>query len=270
MADTHPSRHLVLVHGAWQGRWSFAAWTPLLEAAGWHVHAVDLPGNGWGRDAQAPASLAHYTAHVTGRILALGHPVVVVGHSGGGITASQVAEALPDRVRAVVYLAGMMLPSGCSFIDLVERVLAADPAAPVAGISPFLDLDPVADTSTVRPEGALACFVHDCDPAAARDAVALLRPQPEAGRRMVNQLTPERFGRVPRIYVECRDDRSVTLPLQREMQRMSPGARVLSLGCGHVPQLAQPAELTRLLLPELDALQTRRVPPSPSSTPPTP
>ena len=257
MAERDPTKHLVLVHGAWQGRWSFAAWTPMLEAAGWHVHAVDLPGNGWGPQGQAPASLAHYTTHVTGLVASLGRPAVVLGHSGGGITASQVAEALPDRVPALVYLAGMMLPSGVSYADLVQRVAAADPFADLAGIAPFLDHDPATDTTTVRPEGALACFVHDCDPAAARDAVALLRPQPESGRRMVNRLSSERFGRVPRVYVECSQDRSVTLPMQREMQRLSPGAKRLSMDCGHVPQLAQPERLTRLLVPALDTIHAR-------------
>ncbi|MET0348834.1 MAG: alpha/beta hydrolase [Rhizobacter sp.] len=259
MAERDPTKHLVLVHGAWQGRWSFAAWTPMLEAAGWHVHATDLPGNGWGPQALAPASLAHYTTHVAGLLASLGHPAVVVGHSGGGITASQVAEALPERVTALVYLAGMMLPSGVSYADLALRVAAADPAADVTGISAFLDHDVAADTTTVRPEGAHACFVQDCDPAAARDAVALLRPQPESGRRMVNQLSTERFGRVPRLYVECTEDRSVTLPMQREMQRLSPGAKRLPIACGHVPQLAQPERLTRLLVPELDALHARRL-----------
>ena len=60
-------------------------------------------------------------------------------------------------------------------------------------------------------------------------------------------LTPERFGRVPRIYVEALNDRSVVLEVQRQMQHLSPGAQILSIDSGHVPQLAQPARLADML-----------------------
>lgn len=250
-------RHLVLVHGAWQGSWAFAAWRPLLEARGWHVHAVDLPGNGWGPLGDAPADLASYTAHVAGLVRSIDAPVIVVGHSGGGLTASQVAEELPERIAGLVYLAGMMLPSGMGFGELVRDVAAQTPDADLAGITPWLEWNAARTHTAVRPEGALRCFVHDCEPGAARGAAALLRPQPETGRAMCNRLSATRFGRVPRIYVECRDDRSVWLPLQRRMQQLSPGATCLPMDCGHVPQLAQPERLTALLLPELEALLAR-------------
>ena len=74
---------------------------------------------------------------------------------------------------------------------------------------------------------------------------------------MVNRLSTERFGRVPRIYVECRQDRSVTLPLQQRMQQLTPGARRISLDCGHVPQLACPQALSDALLPALDEIQSK-------------
>ncbi|MEF7613383.1 alpha/beta fold hydrolase [Aquincola sp. MAHUQ-54] len=254
----------MLIHGAWQGAWAFAAWTPLLAARGWVPHAVDLPGNGWGATADAPADLARYTQQVVDVIDGIGEPVVVLGHSGGGITASQVAEALPDRVLAVVYLAGMMLPSGLSYGELVRDAAAEAPGEDFAGITPYLEWNASRSHSRVRPDGALRCFVHDCDAAAARDAVGLLRPQPETGRDMRNHLSAERFGRVPRLYVECSDDRSVLPALQRRMQRLSPGAQRLVLDVGHVPQLAQPALLTALLCPALEMLVPSR---SPSSSP---
>jgi pimeloyl-ACP methyl ester carboxylesterase len=38
-------------------------------------------------------------------------PVVLVGHSLGGLTVSAVVEAIPERVCAVVYLAAFLLPA---------------------------------------------------------------------------------------------------------------------------------------------------------------
>ncbi|CAN5543232.1 alpha/beta hydrolase [soil metagenome] len=252
------ARHIVLIHGAWQGSWAFAAWRPMLAAHGWQVHTIDLPGNGWPPAADAPANLDSYTAHVSSALRALDAPAIVVGHSGGGITASQVAEAVPERVAGLVYLAGMMLPSGMSFIDLIADTAALTPGVDLAGISPWLDHSADGLFTQVRTDGALRCFLQDCDPDAARAAAALLRPQQESGRAMRNQLSAARFGRVPRVYVECLDDQSVLLPLQRRMQQLSPGAQRISLDCGHVPQLAQPAQLTSLLLPVIETFMRQQ------------
>jgi pimeloyl-ACP methyl ester carboxylesterase len=251
MPDLKSAGHIVLVHGAWQGSWAFGAWTPLLEARGWTVHAVDLPGNGWGPAADGVANLDTYTAHVVSVIEAIGEPVVLVGHSGGGITVSQVAEAVPSQVRALVYLAGMMLPSGMTFVDLLKDVLAGLPGLHLDGIASWLDWNADHTATSVQIEGALRCFVQDCEPEAARAAAALLRPQPESGRDMRNRLTPASFGTVPRIYVECDDDRSVFPVLQQRMQALSPGATRILMHGGHVPQLAQPALLTERLLDAL-------------------
>jgi pimeloyl-ACP methyl ester carboxylesterase/tRNA(Arg) A34 adenosine deaminase TadA len=249
--------HIVLIHGAWQGSWAFAAWQPMLEAAGWQVHAVDLPGNDRSPERKADATLAGYTAHVCALLAALDAPAVVLGHSGGGLTASQVAETLPDRVRALVYLAGMMLPTGVSFGDVIAQCRAADADFHYTGIVPLLAWDADGTTSRVPPAAAREIFLHDCPPEAAQTAAARLCPQPDTGRDMRNTLSPARFGRVPRVYVECLQDRSVTLPLQRRMQALTPGAHRISLDCGHVPQLACPQALTDALLP-LRAMPSRR------------
>ena len=37
---------VLLIHGAWQGRWVWDRLVPLLQAAGLKTHPVDLPGNG--------------------------------------------------------------------------------------------------------------------------------------------------------------------------------------------------------------------------------
>ena len=246
-----PHHHLVLIHGAWQGSWAFDAWRPLLQAAGWQAHAVDLPGNG--AHAEGQADLAGYTRHVLQHMERLDAPAVVLGHSGGGITASQVAEATPERVAALVYLAGMMLPSGCSYGALVAQCRAADTGFTYQGVDAHLKWDAVRQSSRVPADAAQQLFLHDCDPSAAAQAAARLTSQPESGRAMVNQLSAQRFGRVPRVYVECLHDRSVTLPLQRRMQALTPGAQRISLACGHVPQLACPSTLTEVLLPVLQA-----------------
>lgn len=247
-------KNMVLIHGAWQGSWAFSAWTPLLQAAGWKVVAVNLPGNDASEEPAERAHLDGYTAHALEVLNALDGPAVVVGHSGGGMTASQVAQAAPHQVSALVYLAGMMLPTGLSYADLIAQCRVSDPHFAYEGIAPHLIWDEQRSHSRVPLEAALALFLHDCPATAALKAASRLCAQPESGRAMVNTLSAERFGQVPRIYVECQQDRSVSPVLQQRMQQLQPGARRIRLDCGHVPQLACPQALSAALLPALDEI----------------
>lgn len=236
-------REVVLIHGAWQGAWVWDAVVPMLEAEGWTCHAVDLPGNGADGRGPGRASFDDHRTHLA-RIIEYCHrPVRLVAHSGGGVLASQIAEDLPDQVAQVVYVCGMMLPSGVAFHDFIEPFVAADPAA--IGIGAHLDTVP--GGTRVRPEAAMEIFYHDCPPEAARAAAARLTVQPEGVRAPKARLT-ERFLRARRAYIECLADRSVVLPVQREMQRQVPGAVTASLPSGHAPMLAMPDALAHTLL----------------------
>src|SRR5690348_7432805 len=74
----------VLIHGSWHGGWCWERVTPLLRAAGHRVIAPDLPGHG--HDAP-PVERAYerYVPFVCGLLDAQPEPVVLVGHSSGGM-----------------------------------------------------------------------------------------------------------------------------------------------------------------------------------------
>ena len=234
--------HLVLIHGAWQGSWAFDAWLPYLHARGWHTQALDLPGNGWGTP--GPASLPAYVDHVCATVDSVGERVVLVGHSGGGLIATAVAERIPGKIQCLVYLAGMMLPSGLSYAELLRHAACDYPGQDLRGIGPHLVWTPDRRFSCVPEAAALSFFLQDCEEGAARRAASLLRPQAETGRAISVDWTAQRAGQVPRVYVEALRDRSIPLVMQRRMQALVPGARRIELDCGHVPQLANPEELT--------------------------
>lgn len=170
---------------------------------------------------------------------------IVIAHSGAGVIASQLAEAHPERVACIVYLTGMMLPSGLGFAELVQQVIAAAPEA--AGVGPYLEWSDDRVFSRVPPQAAIDIFLQDCPPAVAAVAATRLTPQRETARALVATLTPERFGRVPRIYLEAVHDRSVVLAAQRRMQALVPGALRLAIDTGHAPHVAQPVTLAFLL-----------------------
>ncbi|MBW8639854.1 alpha/beta hydrolase [Hoeflea sp. WL0058] len=240
---------VILIHGAWQGSWAWRDLIGLLQARGLACHAVDLPGNG--TDATPPESvtLELYARHVEDFIDGLDRPVSLVAHSGGGNVATAVAEARPDRVARIVYLAGMMLPSGMSFGDLLAQEYARDRG--LIGIGDHLLWSSDGLMSSVPADAAIEIFYHDAEPAAARKAADKLTPQPESGRAVAANWTEERYGTAPRLYVECSMDRSIDVSLQRRMQELVPGAKVRTLETGHAPQLSAPDKLADTIWPFL-------------------
>ena len=66
MTSSEPVRDLVMIHGAWQGSWAWAALIPQLEASGFRCHAVDMPGNGQDRTRPKDVSMAIYMAYLRG------------------------------------------------------------------------------------------------------------------------------------------------------------------------------------------------------------
>jgi pimeloyl-ACP methyl ester carboxylesterase len=177
-----PAAGMLLIHGAWQGSWAWDAWLPELAARGWTVRAVDLPGNGANPsgDAGLEVSLQTYVGALTEALAGFDGPVVVVAHSGAGVPASQLAEALPERVACLVYVAGMMLPSGMGYAELVDASAADVPNA--GGIAPYLQWRDEGAATIVPPEAALEIFLHDRPPEAARQAALKLTSSVFVGR----------------------------------------------------------------------------------------
>ncbi|RST81673.1 alpha/beta hydrolase [Aquibium carbonis] len=240
---------VILIHGAWQGSWVWSRLTPLLEDADLRVIAVDLPGNG--ADAVPPeqASLARYVEHVGHIIAAASGPIALVGHSGGGVVATAAAERFRESVERVAYIAGMMLPPGMGFGDVLRDVRAAENG--LLGIGPHLVWSPDRSVSSVPDEAAADVFLNDVPRDEALRLAEGLTPQGEGGRAISTAWTPGRFGTLPRLYVECADDRSVLMTVQRRMQALVPGAARMTLDAGHAPQVSQPARLAEVLVPFL-------------------
>lgn len=76
---------------------------------------------------------------------------------------------------------------------------------------------------------------HDCPPEITELANVLLTPEPNLGGFEKLKLTTERYGKIPKIYIECLQDRAVTLFLQRKMQKDSPCDRVFQIDSSHSP-----------------------------------
>ena len=244
MAAASQRYTFILIHGAWQGAWAWETIVPRLNALGHEAIAVDLPGNGHNPLPPSEVNLERYAAHVVELIDATDGPIIMLGHSMGGTAAAQACELRPERIALAMFLAAFLLPDGMSVLQFYERYL--EPW--MRGAHARLTYDEAGLLSSIDPASAIDVFYHKADRALAEAAARRLTPQPEGGRRSPLKLSRERFGSVPRVYVEAREDRSVHLPLQRKMQELSPCLEVYSLDSDHAPQLSQPEELVAVLM----------------------
>ena len=111
----------VLIHGAWHGGWCWTHVTPLLEDHGHTVLTPDLPGHGSEDFSLADITLQSYVDAVCEIVDSQPEPVILVGHSMGGMVIAQVAEARPHQIRTLVYLAAFLPRDGEVSNHLVQQ-----------------------------------------------------------------------------------------------------------------------------------------------------
>jgi pimeloyl-ACP methyl ester carboxylesterase len=230
----------ILIHGAWHGGWCFDPIRPLLEAQGHVVVTPDLPGMGGNEAERAAVTLAGWADFVAGLCEDAAQPVILCGHSRGGIVISEAAERVPDKVAALVYICAMLLPNGVSRADMRAE---ADPNPAFDALKSDIPFASVAD-----PALAPAVFAQLSPPDLVQSAVARLVAEPSAPTSTRLQLSDARYGSVPRHYIECFNDRTITINDQRRMQARVPCDSVITLDADHSPFLSRPRELADALL----------------------
>ena len=231
--------HFVLIHGAWHGAWCWHKLIPLLEARGHTVSAPDLPGHGNDPLPQAEQSMDGYVGRIAEALKAAPGPVILLGHSMGGMPVSAAAEAMPDRVAALVYLCAFLPRNGEHLMAIEER----NPRSTVPPAAEFAD----DGTATIPAEKHRALFYGDVSEADMADAQSHLVPQSGAPFMTPVSLSEDRFGAIPKHYVECTEDGAISIELQRDMIAATPGVTVHTMKADHSPFLSDPGGLAEIL-----------------------
>jgi pimeloyl-ACP methyl ester carboxylesterase len=230
----------VLVHGSWHGAWCWYKLVSRLEKLGHTVIAPDLPSLGRDRTPVNRVSLATWRKRVCEVVDGVADQVVLVGHSRGGIVISEVAEHRPERVQALVYLCAFLLRDG----ECLTDVASSDEGSLVA---PNMVMSEDKTSSVVRSEVLRDAFYGECSDEDFALARLCLQPEPTLPLTTPLKLSPEKFGQVPRVYIECLRDRAIPIGLQRRMQASWPCQRVLALDTDHSPFFSRADELAGLL-----------------------
>lgn len=242
----------VLIHGSWHGGWCFDTVRALLEAQGHEVITPDLPGMGGNEAELAAVTLRVWADFAVEHCRCLkaelgGAPVILAGHSRGGLVVSQAAETAPEAIDALVYICAMMLPDGMSRADFKAL------EEPNPGFDAIIASVHDGAGTVVDPLRAGDVFAQLSPPTLVERAMTRLVAEPHGPRSTRLRLTAERWGGLPRTYVECTADRTIPVTSQRKMQAMSPGAHVVTIDTDHSPYLSRPHDLAAALVAAIPA-----------------
>jgi pimeloyl-ACP methyl ester carboxylesterase len=226
----------VLIHGSWHGAWCWYKVIPLLERVGHRVIAPDLPSLGSDKTPIAEVSLQKWAESVGEILDAENEPVILVGHSRGGIVISQASESRPGKVKVLVYLAAFLLRDGESLLQVAQTDAASHvgPNLVVAGDQGF---------ATIRAEAVEAAFYGGCSAEDVALARLLLQREALAPLGTPIHVTEQNFGRIPRVYIECLRDRAISPAIQRQMYDATPCQRIISMDTSHSPFFSAPEQL---------------------------
>jgi pimeloyl-ACP methyl ester carboxylesterase len=235
----------VLVHGGFHGAWCWSRTVPELRQLGHDAIAIDVPGHG---------ERAHEPATMAGRLDAVVSVLepgdVLVGHSGGGFEITRAADAAPELVSHVIYLAAALPLEGR---PMHEALAYRDDGTTetdydVAGMLKYLRINDDGSMTFADFDGAWQLFYNDCDEATARWAFEHLTPE-TAGDTATTPISVPRFwySELPRSFIRCAQDRAQPGWLADVTARRL-GVEPLTIDASHSPFLSRPRELAQLLI----------------------
>jgi pimeloyl-ACP methyl ester carboxylesterase len=200
------------------------------------VLTPDLPSHGIDRTPTSSITLKDYSQRVCDVLDSSPQPVILVGHSMGGVVISEAAQARPDRVAKLVYVTAFLLQDGETLLDVASQ-------DPLALVLPNLVMSADQSSATLKDEVVNEAFYGDCSPSDIALARSLLVPQAGAPFGTPVHTTADGWGSIPRFYIECLQDRAISIDSQRDMLKKSGVARVHSMESSHSPFLSAPQKL---------------------------
>jgi pimeloyl-ACP methyl ester carboxylesterase len=225
----------ILVHGGAHGGWCWDKLVPELRSRGHRAIAPDLPGMGDDRTPLAEVTLGGWGEFIARLAREAAEPPVIVGHSRGGPVIGEAAERAPECILGLVYLSAVLIPAGTTTMGAFD--------ANTSALMEKVALTPDRAGFIFDRGVAKRCFYNRALPEDAEAAAARLCPEPIAPNQEPMSVTDARWGRLPRAFIECADDKALPLALQRRLHAALPCDPVITLDSDHSPFLSMPGEL---------------------------
>jgi pimeloyl-ACP methyl ester carboxylesterase len=219
-----PAKNVVLVHGGFVDGSGWRKVHDILEKDGYHVTIVQNP----------TTTLADDVAYTKRAIAAQDGPVVLVGHSYGGVVISEAGN--DAKVQSLVYVAAFAPDTG----ESVQKLIAnPPPGAPQPPILPpqdgFLFLD--------RAKFA-AAFAGDVP---ADEARFMADSQvPWGVQALGGEVTAPAWKSKPSWYLVTTQDRMIPPPAQQQMAKRA-GATVVEVAGSHSIFVSKPKAVAEII-----------------------
>jgi len=222
---------LVFLHGVGGGHHAWEAQLPYFSGLGYPSHAWDQPGYGHSPIVE-PYDLEQVSASLARLIESLGRePVVLVGHSMGGLIAQETYARHPKLIKALALcFTSPAFADGSS--DFTKQFIAAR-------------IGPLDEGKTMAQIAAKLIPTMGSNSKLAEQIMAGVPP--DTYRKAVKLLTT--FDRrkelasikVPTLVVAGSEDKTAPPAVMEKMAQKIPGAEyVLMQGCGHLGPMDQP------------------------------
>nr|AFK45669.1 unknown [Lotus japonicus] len=243
-------KHYVLVHGACHGAWCWYKVKPRLESAGHKVTVIDLAASGINmKKIEEVDTISQYSEPLLQLMASIpsNKKVILVGHSLGGLNISLAMDKFPEKVEVGVFLTAFApdthKPS--YVLEKFNSIPAAD----------WLDTEflPCGNKkSIVFGPKFLVTKLYQLSPAEDHElAKALMRTGSLFVEDMIQQknMFKQGYGLVPRVFIICTEDLTITLKFQLWMIQNAGINEVIEMkGADHMPMLCKPQELSDSLL----------------------
>jgi pimeloyl-ACP methyl ester carboxylesterase len=237
--------NFVLVHGAWHGGWCYRDTAQALRDTG---HTVFTPTHtGVGERSHQSAENITLETHIRDVCGCIEweelSDVVLVGHSYGGMVISGVADRMPDRIRALVFLDAFVPEHGDSLISLLNKSLA--PVVAALFITTFRGAAAENNSGLMQP---IPAEVFNVAPAHRAWVDRRCRPQALATFELPVLLSGKHLKVQQRLYILA--DQWDPSPFRHFAAQAAgqPGWRVVKMPCGHDVMVDMPKELAAELI----------------------
>jgi len=218
-------KNVVLVHGAFADGSSWSKIIPILQAKGFNVIAVQNP----------LTSLADDVAATKRAIAAMDGPVLLVGHSYGGMVISEAGK--DPKVAGLLYVAALVPEEG-------QNVNDVNAAMPPTAVGPEFRLSPEGFLS-LSEKGINEFFAQDVSPEERKVIYATqVTWAASATREKVNGPA---WTTKPSWYIVAAKDGMINPDLERFKARLIK-ATTIELTSSHVPMISQPGKVAAFII----------------------
>lgn len=231
---------VVLLHGAFA---ESASWSGVIA----RLHAHDVDSLALANPLRSVVTDAQYLRDAVGDA---GRPLVLVGHSYGGMVVTEAAaEGLGDVV-GLVYVAAFAPDTGESAVDLAGRFPGSTLADALESTSLVDDVDDL----WIRPDAYHALFAADVPEETAYVAARTQRPVTDVALNQGLLAGTPAWKAVPSWFVFGSEDRNIPVAAHRWMAERAAARGVDEVeGASHAVAVSAPDRVARTVLAALSA-----------------